>query len=255
MKDSPTKTPKMGICRLCLESEVALQNSHIISEFNYEACYDEIHRFRKLSSRGPKHEKYEQQGFREYLLCQNCETRFSVWENYAKKVINDGGPRLVNSGPLGYVFDSIEYAPFRLYGLSILWRMGISTLEMFSQVNLGKHEEKLRRAILEGNPLRPWNYPFILVATTINGKFYPDVIVPPSMSRNGSQHIYRVVISGIVYVYSVASHRAESQFLDLALTENGRLKLAVMPVSDIEYLYDHLGEVVSSVKKAKRGSC
>ena len=57
------------ICRLCLvESE--LQDSHIISEFQYKPLYDEKHRFFVISSDPRKNDFYEQKGFREKLLCQ-----------------------------------------------------------------------------------------------------------------------------------------------------------------------------------------
>ena len=71
-----------------------------------------------------------------------------------------GGALLKDKSPRGYVLGGIDYGRFRLYGLSILWRMGASRLPVFSAVKLGPHQEHLRGALLREDPLCETQYPF-----------------------------------------------------------------------------------------------
>ncbi len=240
-----------GTCKLCLGENRELRNSHVISEFNYAPCYDDKHRLFRISTVGPKHRRYEQKGIREYLLCQDCETKLSVWEGYAKRILNDDGLYLINQNKLGYVLGGADYKQFKLYALSLIWRMGVSTLEMFKFVLLGaRHEERLRCAILEGDPLEPNEYPFILTAVTFGGKFLPDFIVPPSLARTGGHHVYRCVIGGVIYAFIIASHPLDSNMQDMALSREGVLKIPVSPVEGIPYLHDYVVQFAKAIKKA-----
>ena len=242
------KKRKQGICKLCSEESSEIRNSHIIPEFNYKPCYDEEHRFFKLSSSAPRPQLYEQKGFREYLLCQKCETKLSVWEGYAKRILTDDGLHLINKNQFGYTLGGAEYTHFKLYGMSVLWRMGISRLTLFQEVRLGLHEERLRLALQTDNPLEPHEYPFWTTAVTLRGKFHADFIVPPTLVKIDGLHVYRCVISGILYSFFVGSHRVSAGIEDFALTREGVLKVPVMPIEDIPYLHDHIVQIANRIK-------
>ena len=241
-----------GICKLCGEESNEIRNSHIIPEFNYTPCYDDKHRFFKLSSVATRHQTYAQKGFREYLLCQKCETKLSVWEGYAKRILTDDGLHLIDKNQLGYTLGGADYAQFKLYGLSILWRMGISRLTLFEEVRLGPHEGRLREAILTSDPLEPHEYPFWTTAVTLNGKFHSDLIVPPTLVKLDGHHVYRCMISGILYSFFVGSHRIGAGVEDLAMTREGVLKLPVMPIEDIPFLHDHIVQIAHRIKEAEQ---
>ena len=74
------------ICKLCCENK-DLRRSHIIPEFLYRnlGIYDDKNRFKVISSNPKKRVKYEQKGFREYLLCDNCEEKIQKWEDYVAR--------------------------------------------------------------------------------------------------------------------------------------------------------------------------
>lgn len=238
----------IGTCKFCLDEAVELRNSHIISEFNYKSCHDDKHRFYRLSTKGPKKKAFGQKGFREYLLCQKCETKLSRWEDYAKGVLVDGGLSSVTRFDWGFEFRGVDYRQFKLYLLSILWRMGVSTLEMFATVELGKHEERLRCALMAGDPLDEHVYPVLFVGVTLNGRFLSDFIVPPSPANEGGIHLYRTVIGGILYTFCVGSHRISEDMEKFALKHVGTLNLPMMEVSGIPYLYDYLREVHTALQ-------
>jgi hypothetical protein len=82
----------------------------------------------------------EQKGFRERLLCQQCETLLSRWESYAKEVIFDTEAQFVSMHGNHIRLGNIDYHRFKLYLLSLIWRMGLSSLKMFKAVSLGLNE-------------------------------------------------------------------------------------------------------------------
>lgn len=242
-----------GTCKLCGEESSEIRNSHIIPEFNYTPCYDENHRFFKLSSSALRHQTFEQKGFREYLLCQKCETKLSVWEGYAKRILTDNGLQLINKNQFGYTLGGADYEHLKLYGMSVLWRMGISRLSLFEEVRLGPHEERLRQALLTDDPLEPHEYPFWTTAVTLRGKFHADFIVPPTLVKMDGHHVYRCMISGILYSFFVGSHRVSRGTQDLALTRKGVLQVPVMPIEDIPFLYEHIVQIANRIKSEQAG--
>lgn len=237
-----------GTCRLCLSESTVLRNSHIISEFNYKPCYDEKHRFLRLSTKGPKNKTFGQKGFREYLLCQDCETKLSKWESYAKQILMDGGLSNASRFDWGFEFHGVDYAQFKLYLLSVLWRMGASSLSMFEMVKLGPHQEKLRAALMAEEPFDEHVYPVLFLGLTMNGRFMDDFIIPPSVAKEDGVHLYRCVISGILYTFCVGSHRISNDFEKLALHRDGILNLPMIPFEDVPFLYDYCREIHEAIK-------
>ena len=241
-----------GTCRLCLTESAVLRNSHIIPEFNYKPCYDDKHRFFRLSTKGPKNKAFGQKGFREHLLCQDCETKFSKWERYAKQILVDGGLSAARKFKWGYEFHGVDYAPFKLYLLSVLWRMGVSSLSIFEMVKLGRHQERIRLALVAEDPLDEHIYPVLFVAVTLSGRFISDFIVPPSLVKEDGLQMYRCVISGILYTFCVGSHRISKDMEKFAIHRNGILILPVMSLEDIPYLYDYCREVHKAIQSAEQ---
>jgi len=230
-------------CKLCQKSNSDLRRSHIIYEFNYTACYDQNRRFIRISNCGPKHQKSEQKGYREYLLYQQCETTISVWEKHATEVLADDGLHLISRDDFGYVLGGLDYAQFKLYGMSILWRMGVSSLPMFNEVRLGRHEELLREALMRKDPLNSWQYPFLLTAFTINGKFSFDIVVPPSLAKTDGYHVYRCVLGGIIYSFIVGGHKPDRSIQEMAVSPNGTIVVAITPIENVPFLTDHLEKI------------
>ena len=130
-------------CRLCTSSQ-DLCRSHILPEFLYRLLYDDKHRF-SILEKGIIGSRYGQRGLSEKLLCRACEQRFSAHEKYAADVMRGRlGHRAQVIGNEILIHD-VDYAPFKLFQLSILWRASVSTLDFFRLVSLGPREELLRK--------------------------------------------------------------------------------------------------------------
>jgi hypothetical protein len=220
----------METCRLCLK-EGELKNSHIIPEFVYSPLYDEKHRFHVLSNvkvRGPAK---LQKGIREYLLCGECEAALSKHERYVSVILS--GRFAVRSSRNGKLvsLEGLDYKQFRLFGLSVLWRASVSSLQMFEQVKLGPHEEVLRQMLLTEDPGRPNQYPFMLAPIVHGDEVQTDLIMQPTWARAEGHYSYRFVFGGLAWVYLVSSHKPPVVIANAAISEDGK---TIMLISDIE---------------------
>ncbi len=55
-----------------------------------------------------------------------------------------------------------DYATFKLFHLSVLFRASVSSLSTFQEVNLGAlHEERIRQMLLNEDPGKDWEYPIL----------------------------------------------------------------------------------------------
>jgi hypothetical protein len=157
----------MKVCRLCGDVRPLL-DSHILPEFIYRPSYDYTHTAVLLDLRTGRKGK-RQKGFTERLLCSVCEGKFSTWETYFANVwfnrTKSQRPAVMSHGDLIQIPD-LDYAQFKLFHLSLIWRAGVSRLSAFSNLRLGTQEPKLRKRLLESDPGAPSEYPFFGSSTS-----------------------------------------------------------------------------------------
>jgi hypothetical protein len=232
------KLDKSGTCALCLDEGV-LRHSHIISEFLYSAIYDDKHRFHVVEA-GEKYPYFEQKGYREFLLCQDCETKLSKWETYARGLLT-GGVKLEyrREGDITWV-QGIDYQRFKLFQLSVLWRAGVVTHEFFRKVTLGPHTERLRSMLLAEDPGEPWQYGCLMVGIRREGNMVP-VIVQPTPLRVLDAQGMRFTFGGYLWVYRIACHKPiHPGFLEAVLQSSGRLALKFERLEHAGFFRDFL---------------
>lgn len=171
---------EIGICKLCLE-EKELFNSHIIPKFAYKYVYDYSKGGRKISHYTPSLsndliQTSKQQGYKESLLCNNCESKFNFWETYVSKMLKKSLTNFaIDNEDILYKIE-IDYIKFKLFFMSILWRCGI-TSESFFKIDLGqKHIENLRSLLYNGNTGNPNQYQLILQELVDNSDFSKGVL-------------------------------------------------------------------------------
>lgn len=209
------------ICRLC-KKKAKLCNSHILPEFFYLNLYEE-HRILQITK---DDEKVIQKGIREYLLCQQCETKLSRYEKYAKELIQEI-PNFSHDDNLGILYSAnIDYPKFKLFQLSILWRSGISNHEAFVQINLGPHEEKIRRMLDEENPGSVSDYG-CLMSIILDTKLLHKVLQSPVRFEKKffSHNAYKFVIGNLTWVFVVSGHKVPLFLQELFLQESGLLRI------------------------------
>lgn len=213
-------------CRLCEENK-PLAKSHIFPEWLYTPLYDENHRFFVLSTNENKRRGTRPKGVYERLLCNECEARLSKWEGYTRGVFYRDNPRLkVRDCRDRFEISGLQYAPFKLFQMSLIWRIAITNRPEFHRINLGPHTERLRRMLFEECPGECYEYGTVLMLPPasldeITREFlYPPERVPGKIDGHTA---YRAIFAGLIWLFVVSNHSARLPHKDLFLSKNGRL--------------------------------
>lgn len=194
----------MNKCVLCMR-ESELRKSHIIPEWAYSNLYDTKHRQLRLSMKEDKIYGLSQQGVYEYLLCGNCEVMLSKYEGFARNFylsMKDGNFRNAEFNKINHhcwLVKGIDYAPLKMFYLSILFRACISTDEMFKYYTLSTDRIERLRFVLYNETLTGIDYyPIVLGKPFYNGIFLDNVLL--TQSRNGLNYnceVARFMFMGI----------------------------------------------------------
>lgn len=200
----------------------------------YEGLFDEKRRIHRVQVDSGQIEKkgIQQSGeFESNILCLKCDNqRIGRLEQYASLVLYGGSPLDVKPGetPDGvkYLYVAgLDYAKFKLFLLSILWRASISSRPLFHEVALGPYEERIRKRILTEDPGEQLIYP-CLIMTYLNQDDFPiDLVVQPSQARVDGGYAYNFLIGGFVYMFFVTSRIVPDWISDVAINPEGEIKI------------------------------
>jgi hypothetical protein len=223
-------------CRLCLKQRT-LQNSHVIPEFLYGSGYDEKHRQIDLRA-GQRGFTYIQKGLREPLLCTECEQLLNrEYETYFHKLWYQKVrlPKTIRKASV--LLTELDFARFKLFHLSILWRASISTLEPFSRVSLGEHEERIRNMLLAQDPLTPYDYPLYgsILLFPASTQIFHGLITSPMDGNLSGMPIYMLVYGGCVWDHVIVNEPA-GRNLPIALSQDGTMTLQVRDLQEVKPL-------------------
>jgi hypothetical protein len=213
-------------CRLC-HNEGTLCKSHIIPEFLFKALYsEEKHQFIQVD--GPQKARKWQKGFREKLLCRDCEDKLNKLETYAAQVLFGGAEISFERMNNFIIMRDVDYNKFKLFQLSLIWRAGASALQQYSNVNLGPHEEKLRSMIKKENPGKPSEYGCLLIFTPSYFQITSKIMMLAQETRFDGHRCYMFLLSGVTWVFFVSSHTGHLPYNEkLFLSSSGVLPVLV----------------------------
>lgn len=226
-------------CRLC-EHEAQLINSHILPELVFKPCYDDKHRSRQHILPSFKR-SLQQKGYREKLLCNDCELRFSRYERYFSNVWY--GPSALRPAlvpPPGLALSDLDYTRFKLFHLSILWRAGVSKHEAFESVRLGPHAQRIAELLLKNDPGPPHRYPLGVIALSRgkSGNLLEGYVTSLGAKSVDGHTTYFFVFGGCLWWYEVSSHR--QAWFPNALSQDGCLMLLSQPFNHVPVIQDVL---------------
>ncbi len=199
-----------------------------------------------MSSTDTSCNRREQKGLREELLCGDCEEQLSKHERYVSLIFS-GGMRVKSkrNGDLVKI-EELDYNHFKLFGLSILWRAGVSKQQFFSEVSLGYHEESIRQLVHANRPGNSDQYGFFLSPIVFNNQDVKDLIVQPTLSRLDGHKCYRFVFGGLVWVFVVSSHKPPEVFRNAFINNNGEMLMLVSELQDITFISRAMHSITSS---------
>lgn len=217
-------------------------DSHIIPEFLFQKLYDNLHRFRCLSSAPKVKNGWLQKGLREPLLGRDCEQRLSDWEQYASQVLSKVSLEVPTDGSKIYI-TNLDYAKFKLFQLSILWRAGVSRRREFRQVHLGPHQERLRGMLLAVEPGTCQDDPSFMRMLLNEGQPIDDLIVAPPWASYNGHKCYRFVFGRIAWIQLLSRHNLDSDIHDSCLKEDGSCVIGLLDWQEMGYLKDMAQEL------------
>ena len=122
----------------------------------------------------------------------------------------------------------------------------MSSLQMFEQVNLGPHEEVLRKMILTEDAGRPDKYPFMLAPIVHDEEVQTDLIMQPSWTRLEGHYGYRFVFSGLAWVFLVSGHKPPFVIANAAISEQGRIIMLISDIEKMPFITNFVQELVES---------
>lgn len=242
-------------CRLCQQAKPLLR-SHIIPEFMHKAMYDSAHRFFGLSGNASLKVEIHQKGMREPLLCCACEQQFGRYEKYANGVFFGGRTYEIGRSENLIVLSKLKYAPLKLFLMSLLWRMAITSVDTLKGIELGAHEERLRQLLLDENPDGPMTYPCLITAVMHEGAHVPDMIVRPGLGKIKGHRVWSFVAAGFLFSFVVSRHGAPQETDRAVLSLEGTMSIMVRELKNIPGLHDYLCEIGEAHRErmAQRGS-
>ncbi len=169
-------------CKLCgIENTDKHRDSHIFSKF----FFLNIHRNNERSPDPPLvvgvdennaceimqegNEDYKGE-VEQYIYCITCEKKLSNREGYGAQLYNNQQKNKITRSPLikgkhpswidYYHYEKFNYQKFKLFILSLFWRVSTSNLPGFEHFKLGvEHDKKIAEMIKKGNPEGRMEYP------------------------------------------------------------------------------------------------
>jgi hypothetical protein len=206
----------------------------VLPEFVWKPIYDQKHRIEEVTSLH-KQMRILQKGLRERLLCPDCEQYLNDnYEKYFVDVWYEKGLAPTNMAQDCVCVSGLDYARFKLFNLSILWRAGVSTLEQFKEVSLGKHEEILRSMIQNRDPGPEHQYGILAYALTSpqTGEVCQEIVTAPTRTYFQDSHVgYDFIFGGFLWRYLVNQETAR-YFLRLLFKPSGKLLIIRLNIDE-----------------------
>jgi len=235
----------MSRCKLCNLEKPLIKTSHIIPDWMYEHLYTQKHKLYKFAPADyvAGNRRIQMPSSGEYegdLLCKRCDNVvIGPYEDYARKAFK-GGTLPVEESPTSNSFVSpggmeyteirnINYAKFKLFLLSILWRASVSSRDFFKSISLGPHGERIRQMILNGDPGSIDDYPIVVLTYLTDPSSHKDMVAEPGRLKDNQGTRYIFIIAGFAYVFHVSKHDIPSFVLKHTIKPSNEMTVLHIP--------------------------
>ena len=225
------------MCRLCKENK-PLKKSHIFPEWLYKPLYNDRHQFYVLSTDENKRRSTRPKGIYEKLLCHDCEQRFSKWEGYAREIFYDHDlPLKVEDTGKRFILSGLQYTPFKLFQISLIWRASITSRPEIHRINLGPHAERIRKMLLEDCPGDSYEYGSILMLPSLDQEMMQQFLYSPERlpTKLDGHTAYRAAFGGLFWLFIVSSHSGHLP-QDMFLSKEGRLPVHKVGMPIVKFM-------------------
>lgn len=220
-----------GLCPLC-QQERKLVRSHIIPEFFVRAIRNEDGRALGFWSSRPL-ARFVQQAFTYRLLCAGCdnflnteyETPFLAFWRQAVPGVAWGR---------NYLLTVPDYARFKIFLLSVLWRAGVCRDGEFARVDLGGHEPVLRHMIRNCDPLSIHDFPILgaMLLVPDSLQITHTLISPYATEWEGSRG-YMIGFGSCLWHFLLRREPLHQRAHEWILMEDGRIGFPLLHLNQL----------------------
>jgi len=197
------------------------------------ANHVEIH----SSDKGTRKRKSPIGEYDKTILCKDCDTKFEVFDDYAKKLFLDNFSSFKkihrNNELVGWEVGEYDFLKLRNFLLSVLWRASICKRPYFNRINLGPFEKKVKEEIAKGHFEKPDRFEFLLT------RFLPDRIpdFEQTMSNPDSLKVLhvnfcRIHFSGYSAWIKIDKRPMPKQFEALVVSEISPMRIMARTFGD-----------------------
>ena len=249
------KRPTHALCALCGQIK-KLCKSHIVPKSF----------IREMRAQGERMFWYDlgttrrpipmQDGWKERLLCRTCEQRIGRWEKVVcedlrgkgrasatRKVIPYDGPIAIPSTAERPAFHLLEtrgcnYIAWRLFLLSLLWKMDRSTLTELAAVDLGEARAEIQKMILADNPGEPMDFPCSIYILSLSGEPVRGFMSTPHRFEYKGYPAVELAFAGLGWVFVIGREIACDTMRRLVLDRTGIMRLWFREVTTVTWLME-----------------
>lgn len=219
----------IGICPLC-ETEKQLRLSHIVPKWAYHWMKQEdkgriVGNYESLGVR-----VIEQDGTKNYMLCDSCEQFFGEVENYAKILMHGtetdkAAKGIIQTGDTHLV----DFNKIQRFALGLVFKAHHGESAPFHKIKLTDEQiASLRLRIL--NPQNE-DLEFPIIAMRFKSEVYPDIspvgmMIPQQQKNNDGTELISFLMAGWEWFIFINSNNSlkEKFILDMRLLTNGLLQ-------------------------------
>lgn len=282
----PMKVNKMT-CRLCGSAET-LRHSHIFPDFFIRSLQDNVVTGESgqtqpvsiLLSTHPEIKGGQRQrghwekraGMKEYLLCSNCEEKFSTYELYFREFFYEKLPgrlkKAVVGNPIpvpvpiyGPIFDRwelkgvrqvrVNYLKLKMFVLSLMWRASIAQGPFFQEFDLGRHQDLVADMLRKENPGSDTAYGLQMFDLRLENWNCEDLIKQPTIDKEDGCLNCSVVMGGFLFLVCIADgiRGLPEAIIPFRLLESGSL---IIPSMDATPVVGHWVETLRAAGQWQR---
>lgn len=242
----------MATCELCLTDTELIRKSHIYPSFLYKGLFDHKQTIRRFTLddilKGNLNVKKPRTGVYEgNLLCPKCENEvISKFESYAAKIFNhrdkDIKVNKIRTGELNTLYiEGINYAKFKNFFLSILYKANVSTFSEFEEISLGPYKDQVRNSVLNNSSLDDLDFQINILKFEKDSSFN-EMIMQPLRSKIRAETNYVLLVRGFLIVVCVKENLASRKLKGIRLKKDGTILIPIIPKeSERKFIGELLG--------------
>jgi len=167
------------------------------------------------------------------LLCAACDGFLNTeYETHFLAFWREAVPGIA-WGP-NYLLTVPNYANFKLFLLSILWRAGVCREGEFSKVDLGEHESTLRNMLKNRQALSMHDFPIFAALLLVPDSLQvAHTLVSPFATEFDGSRGYMIGFGGCLWHFMLRREPLPSWTHDVILAEDGRIGLTVIHLNQL----------------------